>query len=205
MRILAFTGLAFAIAALPLAAEAKRDGRGSHGARHAERAERAHQHRWGPAVDGRWHAGWRAPGGWAAYRKPVRGQAIPQYWFAPAYYIGDYQRYGLVPPPFGLAWSRYYDDAVLIDGRGTVYDSVSGVDWGYYDDRGYAGDRRPRHDYDYGFADDRVTADGRYQGRWSGSWEGRYLDGGTRYEGSFTGTYAPGVTYAEPPEGAKDK
>lgn len=91
--------------------------------------ERPAKSRWGTLVDGRWHAGATAPGGWAGYRAPVKGEAIPQYWFAQAYYVGDWEVYGLWAPPYGLAWSRYYDDAVLIDGRGTVYEFVQNVDW----------------------------------------------------------------------------
>ncbi|WP_294300542.1 RcnB family protein [uncultured Sphingomonas sp.] len=99
--------------------------------------------RWGERIGGRWWGGMRAPGGWAAYRRPVRGWVLPRYWIAPTWYVNDWSSYGLPQPPQGYAWSRYYDDAVLIDGRGSVYDSVGGVAWdrddaGYaYDDRGY--------------------------------------------------------------------
>lgn len=93
--------------------------------------------RWGGRVDGRWYAGVYAPGGWSAYRRPVRGWALPAYWFAPTFYINDYASYGLGAPPSGYSWTRYYDDAVLVDHGGRVYDSVSGIDWDRYDDGGY--------------------------------------------------------------------
>ncbi|HET9510223.1 MAG TPA: RcnB family protein [Sphingomonas sp.] len=89
--------------------------------------------RWGNRIDGRWAVGGWAPGGWDAYRRPTRGWVLPSYWFAPGYYINDFAFYGLGAPPVGYNWSRYYDDAVLVDGRGRVFDSVSGIDWNRYD------------------------------------------------------------------------
>lgn len=95
-------------------------------------------HHWGPRQNGRWYAGWRAPGGWAAYRRPVVGYILPRYWISPSYYIGNYGTYGLPTPRYGYGWSRYYDDAVMTDRDGRVYDYRSGIDWdrdGYeYDD-----------------------------------------------------------------------
>jgi len=113
--------------------------------------------RWGSRVDGRWWGGANAPGGWSAYRRPVRGYALPRYWVSPRFTINDWQAYGLRQPASGYNWVRYYDDAVLIDSRGSVFDSRSGLDWdrfdggyadagyatdGYADDRGYARERR---------------------------------------------------------------
>lgn len=104
-------------------------------------------HRWGPRHNGRWFAGWRAPGGWGAYRRPVHGYILPRYWISPAYYIANYGAYGLPAPAHGYGWSRYYDDAVMTDRYGRVYDYRSDVDWdrheGGYDDR-YPGP--PRRD-----------------------------------------------------------
>lgn len=99
--------------------------------------------------DGRWIGGWNAPGGWGGYRRPYVGWALPSYWAQPGFGIADWGAYGLAQPPYGYNWSRYYDDAVLIDGRGSVYDTVDGIDWdgGYgYDDRGYVDDRGYRRD-----------------------------------------------------------
>ncbi|WP_322963283.1 RcnB family protein [Sphingomonas fuzhouensis] len=85
--------------------------------------------RWGSRVGGRWWGGANAPGGWRAYRRPVRGMTVPSYWTDPRFRIEDWAVYTLPQPPVGYHWSRYYDDAVLLDGRGSVYDSVYGVNW----------------------------------------------------------------------------
>jgi Ni/Co efflux regulator RcnB len=94
-------------------------------------APRVHQRgsRWGSQVGGRWWGGANAPGGWAAYRAPFRGYRVPTYWAAPRFYITDWQRYRLPAPTGGYSWARYYDDAVLIDRGGSVYDHRSGLDW----------------------------------------------------------------------------
>lgn len=91
---------------------------------------------WGGRINGRWIGGMQAPGGWGAYRRPGRGFRLPGYWTAPGFFIGNFAAYGLATPPYGYSWSRYYDDAVLIDGRGRVYDSVTGIDWDDFDDEG---------------------------------------------------------------------
>lgn len=104
--------------------------------------------RWGSKVGGRWWGGANAPGGWTAYRRPYRGYALPTYWIAPRFFINDWQGYGLSQPGSGYNWVRYYDDAVLIDGRGSVYDMRGGIDW---DDTGY-------DDRDDDYAEDRVYA-----------------------------------------------
>ena len=104
--------------------------------------------RWGSKVGGRWWGGVNAPGGWNAYHRPVRGYALPTYWNTPRFYISDWSTYGLSQPQYGYNWVRYYDDAVLVDGRGSVYDSVGQVDWDRYDG-GYEAA------YDQGGYDDR--------------------------------------------------
>ncbi len=93
-----------------------------------------HAPRWGEPVNGRWSGGARAPGGWNAYRRPKRGRTLPPYWVAPSFYVGDWAGYGLSQPPYGYNWSRYYDDAVLIDTHGRIYGVVAGVQWDRYDD-----------------------------------------------------------------------
>ncbi len=95
--------------------------------------------RWGSKIGGRWWGGANAPGGWAGYRRPYRGWAVPTYWNAPRFYVSDWSSYGLAQPPYGYNWTRYYDDAVLIDSRGSVYDTTSGVDWDRPDGIEYAG------------------------------------------------------------------
>lgn len=106
--------------------------------------------RWGQRIDGRWHAGWKAPGGWGGYRRPVRGWTLPSYWIGGGFWINDWSSWGLSAPAAGYDWVRYYDDAVLIDRRGRVWDSVSGLDWDR-DGHGYDDDR---HDDDGYYAED---------------------------------------------------
>lgn len=101
--------------------------------------------RWGDKIRGRWHAGWKAPGGWGAYRRPVRGWVLPSYWIGGGFWISDWSSWGLSSPPYGYNWVRYYDDAVLVDNGGRVWDWVSGLDWdrddyAYEDDGYYEGD-----------------------------------------------------------------
>lgn len=86
--------------------------------------------RWGYEIEGQWYGGSQAPGGWGAYRRLGRGHHMPQYWLGGSFGIPDYLSYGLSAPPRGYRWVRYYDDAVLIDDRGSVWDSVGGIAWG---------------------------------------------------------------------------
>jgi Ni/Co efflux regulator RcnB len=104
-------------------------------------------HRWGNRINGRWFAGYHAPGGWMGYRAPSRGFILPSYWINPGYSISNFGMYGLYAPMTGYGWSRYYDDAVLRDSRGYVQDYRTGVDWnryegGYAPDNGY---RQPEY------------------------------------------------------------
>ena len=105
---------------------------------------------WGEKRDGRWIGGADAPGGWTAYRPAFRGYALPSYWRQPSFAVGDYQRYGFATPQSGFAWSRYYDDAVLVDGSGRVVDTVRGVDWDRFDDRSFGSDFAGGRDFDEG-------------------------------------------------------
>jgi uncharacterized protein YcfJ len=73
--------------------------------------------------------GMRFPVGAPAYVRPFRGFILPRVWIAPTYYVTNWQGYGLARPAQGFGWSRYYDDAVLTDRSGRVYDSVQGVNW----------------------------------------------------------------------------
>lgn len=155
-------------------------------------------HRWRPRVQGRWFAGWRAPGGWGAYRRPVIGYVLPTYWVSPTYHIGNYSAYGLPVPAAGYRWSRYYDDAVMTDRDGRVRDHRSDVRWDQ-DDRS-----DPPYGADY---DDDVTMPGgppphEYEGRWTGTWrdeKGQTYSG--EYEGRFEGEARSnyGADYDAPP------
>ncbi len=132
MRTLLATAAVLTIAAATTAEAADRVVvRRDQGAssRSGDRAGYPDRPRWGGRIQGRWWAGSRAPGGWSAYQRPVRGRVLPSYWVSPGWYISDWSGYGLPRPPVGYNWSRYYDDAVLIDGRGGVQDTIGGVDW----------------------------------------------------------------------------
>lgn len=85
--------------------------------------------RWGGMIEGRWYAGAQAPGGWRAYRRLGRGHHLPAYWMGGSFRIPDYLSWGLAAPPPGYFWVRYYDDAVLVDAGGNVWDSVGGIVW----------------------------------------------------------------------------
>ncbi|MGC6400853.1 RcnB family protein [Sphingomonas sp. FW199] len=104
-------------------------------------------HRWGGMVNGRWHGGVHAPGGWGGYVAPVRGFVLPSYWVAPQFVIRDWPRYRFSAPPRGHTWVRYYDDAVLVDDHGRVSDAVRDVDWNRYD--GPVADGGAPYDGDY--------------------------------------------------------
>lgn len=179
-------------------------------------------HRWGPRYKGRWYAGWRAPGGWSAYRRPVVGYVLPRYWISPGYYIANYGAYGLPAPAYGYGWSRYYDDAVMTDRYGRVTDYRSDIDWdryegGYGPDENHAENSRPgdnpsgpQHgsgaafDGSYDYGDDSVTTHNDYEGRWTGTWttdDGRKVSG--TYDGRFEGSVrGAGVDYPIPPYAA---
>jgi Nickel/cobalt transporter regulator len=112
-------------------------------------------------MNGRWIVGHGAPGGWGGYRRPSVGYILPSYWTNPGYNIGNYWSYGLSRPSNGYGWSRYYDDAVLTDRSGRVYDAAR-VDWDRtdrYDDAAYYGNE----DYSdsYGYRDNGYANDGR--------------------------------------------
>ncbi|HEX7782644.1 MAG TPA: RcnB family protein [Sphingobium sp.] len=176
-------------------------------------------HRWGSRVDGRWRAGRDAPGGWAAYRRPVRGFALPRYWVQPGFYIANYGAYGLPAPGYGYGWSRYYDDAVLTDQYGSVYDSRSDIQWERYEggyDADAPGERAvvaaaphtaPSESPPPGLRqpmpyDDSVTSSNEYpgpaeyHGQWRGTWRG---DDGRIYSGTYEGVYN-GTADVGPPQ-----
>ena len=88
----------------------------------------------GQVSGGRWWGGSQAHGGWSAYRRPASGFILPGYWMQPRFYIANWGYFGLPAPMAGYGWSRYYDDVVLTDRYGKVYDSRYAYDWSRYGD-----------------------------------------------------------------------
>jgi Ni/Co efflux regulator RcnB len=131
----------------------------------------------------------------AGYHRPEYGYRIPAEWTVPEYYISDFDNYGLSRPANGFGWSRYYDDAVLTDQWGRVYDWRDDVNWAEHDER-YAGNRGGDYrDEGRSYRDDDKAHDRKprgkkydYKGRWTGSW-----DGGPEqtYQGEWRGTVRP--------------
>lgn len=79
------------------------------------------------------------------YKRPAYGYRLAKAWTDAQFYIADYRRYRLPRPARGFGWSRYYDEAVLTDQWGRVYDVQSNVDW----DRPRHGRRHRDDDLDY--------------------------------------------------------
>jgi Ni/Co efflux regulator RcnB len=168
---------------------------------------------------GNWHGGHNAPGGYTSYRRPFRGFIMPSYWINPGFHVSNYSVYGLRAPTNGYNWSRYYDDAVLTDRRGYVYDSVGNVPWQsapayntqpVYQQPVYAPTMNA--DRSVYLEDDMPvnasTEAGTYEGQWTGGyvdsqrqtyrgqWEGKYEgEDGRQYEGTYRGTAVGAPVY----------
>lgn len=135
------------------------------------------------------------------YRRPFRGFILPSYWVRPTFYVSNWSNYGLRAPSNGYNWSRYYDDAVLTDRRGYVYDYQPGVQWngngvnygpagGNYRQPAYGPAIRPdAQAYNWNDSDDLAYSapDGsKYD--YDGGWQGDYVDPQSRvYEGQWNG------------------
>lgn len=145
-------------------------------------------HRWGPRMQGRWYAGWYAPGGWGAYRRPIVGYVLPRYWVGSGFLISNYGAYDLPTPGEGYRWSRYYDDAVMTDRHGRVVDHRGDVDWDGYDTLGDQDAPPPPG----GWYDDGVTYGHGQEGRAERMADGRP---GVDYDAP---PYAPAAPYALP-------
>jgi len=63
------------------------------------------------------------------YRPIGRGDTVPGNLRTPTYAVENWRGYGLGRPGYGQYWIRYYEDALLIDGRGRVIDSRYDIDW----------------------------------------------------------------------------
>ena len=169
---------------------------------------------------GFWHGGRGAPGGYSSYRRPFRGFILPSYWINPGFRFNNYNSYGLRAPTNGYNWSRYYDDAVLTDNRGYVYDSVSNVPW-----QSAPANNAPRANSQpvyaptistdqsvyggYDLPENSTTESGTYDGQWTGAyvddkretyrgeWEGTYENqNGQRYQGTYRGTSTGAPIYS---------
>lgn len=92
-----------------------------------------HSPRPGPGMPPAMHGG---------YVAPVYGYTLPGQWMAPSYFIGNFHSIGLPAPARGFGWSRYYDDYVLTDSWGRVYD------WRDSRDRRNGGWRDGRRNHD---------------------------------------------------------
>ncbi len=130
------------------------------------------------------------------------GFILPSYWINPSYTVQNYSSYGLRAPSNGQYWSRYYNDAVLTDHRGYVYDRAPNVRWatapaGYAPQGGHAQPdigpamRADREAYGWGEGSPDPRIDGETEaGTYEGQWTGRYVDPERRtYRGQWDGTY----------------
>ncbi len=213
MRSLLLSGLALALASTSGAAIARDSGPRTGGLHTMPRMNMPHRpthtsmprHNWGGQHQGRWVGGWRAPGGWNAYHRPSRGYVLPSYWAQPSFYIGNYSTYGFSQPQAGYGWSRYYNDAVLTDRNGRVYDSVPNYNWDRddngsdyqgddysdsygYDERAYRDDRGDRNDRRYRSKDRDGGLGGALVGGVVGGVAGNIIGGrGSRTVGTLIG------------------
>jgi Ni/Co efflux regulator RcnB len=136
-------------------------------------------HRWGPH-----------PGRNFRFERLRRGGFINSFWFAPQFYIDNWQAYGFGAPGDDQRWVRYYDDAYLIDGEGRVMDERYGVNWDEYGE-------------DWG-DDDGIPA---YRGRHGGEMDEEgyaYEEHGEDRGGHHGGAYGPMMPppgYGPPPPG----
>lgn len=135
------------------------------------------------------------------YQRPFRGLILPTYWTNPSFFVSNWSSYGLSQPTNGYNWSRYYDDAVLTDPRGYVYDYRPGVNWnaapvGYAPQGSYQPAYGPTISPDsnvYGWGDGSaapVNGGQREAGTYEGAWTGGYVDPQRQtYRGQWDGTY----------------
>lgn len=137
------------------------------------------------------------------YRRPSYGFILPTYWRAPSFAVRNYSAFGLSAPVNGYQWSRYYDDAVLRNDAGRVYDYRQNVDWsqggGSYAPNGYY--HQPQQPvsgpaieaepgvYDVNRSNPAPTGTTQ-RGEYDGQWTGQYIDEENRtYQGEWQGQY----------------
>jgi Ni/Co efflux regulator RcnB len=155
---------------------------------------RTNPHRW-TMRDGRWDAGYRAPGGWNSYRRLHRGGRLPGYWMGGDFRVQDYLSFGLAAPPPGYSWVRYYDDAVLVDRDGSVWDSRDGISWGGAVAMARADDGYARADSraGAGYPPPRIVQMAPSCAQSCGGWQGGY-SGMAWQNGAWVGNYGAGTT-----------
>src|SRR3954465_13200377 len=108
----------------------------------------------------------------AHWQRINRGAYLPQMWWGPQFFIGDWGGYGLPAPVNGGRWVRYYDDALMIGPDGRVLDGRYGYDWDRYGDRwGYDDEGVPMYRGD-GYGDNDGAPDEEWTER-----EERYDEG----------------------------
>jgi hypothetical protein len=74
------------------------------------------------------------------YVRPAYGFQLPRQWMSPEYVV-DHREFDLDRPAPGFGWSRYYNDMVLTDQWGRVYDVARFDEGGSRGDRGHSGRR----------------------------------------------------------------
>jgi Nickel/cobalt transporter regulator len=115
-----------------------------------------------------------------SYQRPSYGFQLPPQWMTSESYV-DYREFGLDRPAPGFGWSRYYNDMVLTDQWGRVYDVADPYD---RDDR-----RRGDHDHGRRFGSrDTDGIAGGLAGAAVGAVAGNVIAGaGSRLAGSLIG------------------
>ena len=202
MRKFALVSMIALAAAIPTVANAQPAPRGGHS--WGERGERVMVRHGGRMMDDR-----RGHRPRVQFRRIQRGHAVPGFWFGPQFHVQQWQMYGFPQPMPGHRWIRYYDDALMIDGRGRVRDGRYGFDWDRYDDR-WAYDERgiPYAGEDDYYDEDRgYDREERYGRHHSEDWDyGEYGRGHSGRGGHGGCAPAPrpapcGGAYASPPHG----
>jgi hypothetical protein len=74
------------------------------------------------------------------YVRPAYGFQLPRQWMSPEYVV-DHREFDLDRPAPGFGWSRYYNDMVLTDQWGRVYDVARFDEGGDRGGRGHLGRR----------------------------------------------------------------
>jgi Ni/Co efflux regulator RcnB len=142
-------------------------------------------------------------------RRIDRGHMVPRFWASPRFHVRHWQMYGFPQPTAGHRWVRYYDDALLVDGRGRVRDGRYGMDWDRYGDRwGYDDSGIPVYVGDGDFQPDEqdyAWVEGQGPAHGDGGWDYSEYGGGPGPQGgcapahpSPCGGGGGGYGYAQP-------